>query len=49
MRNSMNSNANEQIAEIEDFVDWLHFAATVSAPAFEAVWGNPEDEAYDAL
>ena len=49
----------EQITEVEDFVDFLRFreqdrgltrvAATASTPAFEAVWANPEDDAYDAL
>lgn len=49
----------EQIAEVEDFVDFLRIrtqdrtlaqmTATMSASSFEAVWDNPEDEAYDAL
>lgn len=49
----------ERMAEVDDFVDFLrqrerertitHLAAQVSAPAFAAVWDNPEDEAYDAL
>jgi hypothetical protein len=49
----------EQIAEVDDFVEFLRLrgeertltrtAATVSAPAFQAVWSNPEDDAYDAL
>ena len=49
----------ERIAEIEDFVDFLvmrdgeralaRAAAASSAPAFAAVWDNPEDAAYDAL
>jgi hypothetical protein len=49
----------EQLAEIEDFVDFIRLrelqrtltraAAAASAPAFAAVWGNPEDDAYDAL
>ena len=48
-----------QIAEVEDFVEFLrvrsqnraltHYAAALSAPAFEAIWDNPEDAAYDAL
>ncbi|HEY6845235.1 MAG TPA: hypothetical protein VI320_03375 [Terracidiphilus sp.] len=47
----------EQISEVEDFVEFLRVreqereltrtAAAVSAPAFAAVWNNPEDEAYD--
>jgi hypothetical protein len=66
----MKSNANtltekiqtlsaEQIAEVEDFVEFVRFrgqdraltraASAVSAPAFEAVWNNPEDAVYDAL
>ena len=49
----------EQVVEVEDFVEFLRFrsqerglirvAATASHPAFEAVWANPEDDAYDAL
>ncbi len=49
----------ERLAEIEDFVDfiWLReqqrvltrAAAAASAPAFAAVWDNPEDSIYDAL
>jgi hypothetical protein len=49
----------EQIAEVEDFVEFVRLrgqergltraASAVSAPAFEAVWNNPEDAAYDAL
>jgi hypothetical protein len=49
----------EQLAEVEDFVEFLRMrgqerglvraAATASNPAFEAVWSNPEDDAYDAL
>ncbi len=47
----------EQISEVEDFVEFLRVrgqereltrtGAAVSAPAFAAVWNNPEDEAYD--
>jgi uncharacterized membrane protein len=50
---------DEQIVEVEDFVEFVrlhrgepsftHVASTISAPAFEAVWDNPEDAAYDAL
>ncbi len=50
---------DERIAEIEDFVDFIRWreqdralvraAAVVSAPAFEAIWRNPEDDVYDAL
>jgi hypothetical protein len=49
----------ERIAEVEDFVDFLAAlekkrslscgAAAVSAPAFAAIWDNPEDSVYDAL
>ncbi len=49
----------EQIVEVEDFVEFVRLrgqerglarnAAAVSAPAFEAVWNNPEDAAYDDL
>jgi hypothetical protein len=49
----------ERIAEIEDFVDFLRSreqersliraAAAASAPAFAAIWSNPEDDVYDAL
>jgi hypothetical protein len=49
----------ERIAEVEDFVEFLKLreteraltnaATAVSAPAFAAVWDNPEDAAYDAL
>lgn len=49
----------ERIAEVEDFVDFLRMrdhdralsraAAAASAPAFAAVWENPEDDVYDAL
>jgi hypothetical protein len=49
----------EQIVEVEDFVEFVRLrgqergliraAKAVSAPAFEAVWNNPEDAAYDAL
>ena len=48
-----------RIAEIEDFVEFIaareqersltRAASAVSAPAFAAIWNNPEDAAYDAL
>jgi hypothetical protein len=51
--------SSEQIAEVEDFVEFLRFrgqeralsraGAAASEPAFEAVWNNPEDDVYDAL
>lgn len=50
---------SERIAEIEDFVDFIRArehgraltqaASAASAPAFEAVWSNPEDDVYDAV
>jgi hypothetical protein len=49
----------ERIAEVEDFVDfvWLReqerslarSASAASAPAFAAIWNNPDDAVYDAL
>ena len=49
----------ERIAEVEDFVDFIasreqdralaKAAAAASAAAFEVVWSNPEDDAYDAI
>jgi hypothetical protein len=49
----------EQIAEVEDFVDFLRVraqdrgviraGAELSTPSFAAVWNNPEDDVYDAL
>ena len=49
----------ERIAEIEDFVDFIHLreqeraltraAAAASAPTFAAIWSNAEDDVYDAL
>ncbi len=49
----------ERVAEIEDFVEFIRVreqeralaraAATASAPAFAAIWNNPEDDVYDAL
>lgn len=49
----------DRIAEIEDFVDFIgqrendralrRAAGALSAPAFAAVWNNPEDDVYDAL
>ena len=48
----------ERIAEVEDFVAFIaareqdralvRAAAAASAPAFAAVWDNPEDDTYDA-
>ena len=49
----------DRLVEVEDFVDFIRLreqeraltraAAAASAPAFAAVWNNPEDDAYDAL
>jgi hypothetical protein len=49
----------DRLAEVEDFVDFirlrdeeralLRHAASASAPAFAAIWSNPEDDCYDAL
>ena len=49
----------ERIAEIGDFIDFIHYheqerslttaAAGASAPAFAAIWSNPEDDFYDAV
>jgi len=49
----------EQIAEVEDFAEFVRYrsqerqltraAAAMSAPAFEAVWNNPEDDVCDAI
>ena len=51
--------SSKQIAEVEGFIDFLRFrdqdrgltraSAGVSAPLFEAVWSNPEDDVHDAL
>lgn len=49
----------ERIAEVEDFVDFIRLreqeraltraASAASAPAFAAIWNNPDNDAYDAL
>lgn len=49
----------ERIAEVEDFVAFItarehdrrltRAASAASAPAFAAIWNNPDDDAYDAL
>jgi hypothetical protein len=49
----------EQVVEVEDFIEFLRLrnqdreltrtVAAASVPAFEKVWANPEDDAYDAL
>ena len=50
---------DDRIAEVEDFVDFIRqreferslvrTASAASAPAFDRIWDNREDEAYDAL
>jgi hypothetical protein len=47
----------DRLREVEDFVDFLrqrerdralvHAVGAASAPAFAAVWENPEDHVYD--
>lgn len=49
----------DKIAEIEDFVDFVRYknedlqlnraATKLSETAFQRVWDNPEDSAYDNL
>ncbi len=50
----------EQVAEVEDFVDFLthrqtddrgltQVAEQLAAPAFARVWDNPDDADYDRL
>jgi hypothetical protein len=49
----------ERLDAVEDFVDFLHqseqqrslmrAAMEANAPAFAAIWANPDDAAYDAL
>ena len=49
----------DRLHEVEDFVDFIRqrdqdralvrAAGAVSAPAFAAVWNNPEDDVYDAI
>jgi hypothetical protein len=48
----------EQISEVQDFIDSLRLAAStdvpptmpasLSEPAFAAIWSDPEDDVYDA-
>jgi hypothetical protein len=55
----LNTLPMDRLAEVEDFVDFIRqrdqdralvrAAGAASAPAFAAVWDNPEDDAYDAL
>lgn len=49
----------DHLPEVEEFVDAVaaraqsravvYAAAAVSAPAFEKIWNNPDDDVYDAL
>jgi len=49
----------DKVLEVEDFIDFIkqrnldreliHAAARLSEKAFEQVWDNPEDAAYDLL
>ena len=49
----------ERLSEVEDFVDFIRLreqertltraASAASAPAFAAIWNNPDDDAYDAI
>ena len=49
----------EKVAEVEDFVDFLHLreqdreltkaATKLSEEAFQKVWDNPDDAEYDKL
>jgi hypothetical protein len=55
----INTLPTDRLHEVEDFVDFLRLrdqdrslvraAGAVSAPAFAAVWNNPEDDVYDAV
>lgn len=55
----INTLPDQRVAEVEDFVDFIRLrehdrtlvrsAAGASAPAFAAVWDNPDDAAYDEL
>ena len=55
----LNTLPADRLHEVEDFVDFLRLrdqdrtlvraAGAASAPAFAAVWNNPEDDVYDAV
>jgi hypothetical protein len=55
----LNTLPADRLHEVEDFVDFLRLrdqdralvraADAASAPAFAAVWNNPEDDVYDAV
>lgn len=50
---------DERVAEVEDFVDFLHqraedrsltrAASRLAEDAFREIWDNPEDAVYDRL
>ena len=47
----------DKVSAVEEFVDFLDSpneglakaAGVMSAPSFERIWNNPEDDVYDAL
>lgn len=55
----LNTLPADRLHEVEDFVDFIRqrdqdralvrAAGAASAPAFAAVWDNPEDDVYDAV
>ena len=55
----IHSLSSEELAEVNDFVDFLRVrgqdraliraSAQMSAPPFANHWSSPEDDAYDAL
>ena len=54
--NTLPADRRAEVEDVVDFIrqrdqDWLLIRAVgaTSAPAFAAVWSNPEDDAYDAL
>jgi ABC-type glycerol-3-phosphate transport system substrate-binding protein len=48
-----------KVAEVEDFIDFLHSrdndralvqaAKAITEPSLKAIWDNPDDAAYDRL
>ena len=55
----INALPSDRIAEIEDFVEFLserergralsRIALTASAPTFNRIWSNPDDDIYDNI
>jgi hypothetical protein len=55
----LNTLSMSRLAEVEDFVDVIRqhdqdralvrATGVAGAPAFTAIWDNPEDDPYDAL